>query len=144
MDDKGLVRALMDGLTPKAWYELLNGKVFFWLSRARLDTLLQARAYRDKRQTVLTVDTARLLERHAHRTHLSPINSGATKPVPRPRGRDTFLPLSDYPFDSWRAKRGVRDAVVELTVERGVTDIAELVVHVEEVGGGIEPVTLWA
>lgn len=34
MSDAGLRRCLTDGLTPEDWYRLLNGKVFFWLTRA--------------------------------------------------------------------------------------------------------------
>ena len=136
MDDAGLERSLGGGLSPSEWYRLLNARVFFWLDRPRLDRLLQARAYRDKRQTVLTVDTARLLAHHQARVLLSPINSGATKPYPQPRGPDTFLPLARYPFEHWDAKRKRRDPVVELTVEHSVPDIRQLVLRVEEVGGG--------
>ncbi len=137
MDDAGLRRALQDGLTPKDWYALLNKRVFFWTERKRLDTLLSARAYRDTRQTVLTLDTAGLLARYATRVELSPINSGATKPMPTPRGRDTFLPLDHFPFEHWRKKRGSRrKAIVELTVLGGVPDVRDFVLRVEERGGG--------
>lgn len=143
MDDKGLIRALGDGLTPADWYRLLNGMVFFWLDRKRLETLLGAKAYRSKRQTVLTISTARLLARHADRVMLSPINSGCTKPFPHPRGRDTFLPLDQYPFETWDQKRRGRDAVVELTVKHSVPDIKDVVTRVEEVGAGQQGILLW-
>src|SRR4051812_3683324 len=29
MDDKGLIRSLTDGITPRQWYETLNDRVFF-------------------------------------------------------------------------------------------------------------------
>jgi len=143
MDASGLRRSLQDGLTPTQWYRSLNEKVFFWVSRGRLDKLLAAAAYRDRRQTVLTLDTAALLARHADRVLLSPINSGATKPVPAARGRDTFLPLADYPFDFWKDKRNLREAVVELTVRDAVPDVRDFVLKVEEVGGGTIPALLW-
>src|SRR5262245_11051853 len=73
MSDSGLRRSLRDGLTPEDWYRLLNGQVFFWVSKSRLLTMLGARAYRDLRQTVLIVDTASLLERHAHKVTLAPM-----------------------------------------------------------------------
>jgi hypothetical protein len=123
---------------------LLNDKVFFWLTEARLQKLLGAKAYRNLRHTVLHVDTARLLDRHADRVVLSPINSGCTKPMPAPRGRDTFRSLRDYPFDDWLKKRGSADAVVELAVKDGVRDIAEFVIRVEETGAGKSPVTVWS
>jgi hypothetical protein len=143
MDDRGLVRALGGGLTPAEWYRILNDKVFFWLSAERLERLLSARAYRHRRQTVLTVDTASLLARHAERVLLSPINSGCTKPMPQPRGRDTFLPLADYPFEEWDRDRKRKDPVVELTVTYAVPDIRDFVVRVEERGGGIAPALIW-
>lgn len=143
MSDGGLLRALGDGLTPAEWYRLLNEKVFFWLARERLDKLLGAAAYRDKRQTVLTIDTAALLARHADQVLLSPINSGCTKPYPTPRGRDTFLPLADYPFEESSRKRGRQNAVVELTVRYAVPDIRDFVLMVEEVGGGVDRALLW-
>ncbi|AUX45904.1 hypothetical protein SOCE26_074040 [Sorangium cellulosum] len=130
MSDKALLRALGGSLSPTEWYRLLNGMVFFWLTEKRLKRLLEAVEYRDKGQTVLTIDTARLLERHEHRVRLSPMNSGNTRPYPHPRGRDTFLPLSEYPFES-RRKRGLEPAV-ELTVEYSVPDIRDVVLHVEE------------
>ncbi|WP_437659949.1 DUF7002 family protein [Sorangium sp. So ce1182] len=140
MSDKALRRALGGSLSPAEWYRLLNGMVFFWLTEKRLKRLLEAVEYRDKRQTVLTIDTARLLERHGHRVRLSPMNSGNTRPYPHPRGRDTFLPLSEYPFESRRMRR--LEPAVELTVEYSAPDIRDVVLHVEETGGGRPPSVL--
>ncbi|MFL5344193.1 MAG: DUF7002 family protein [Hyalangium sp.] len=141
MDDAGLLRSLSGGLSPTDWYQLLNARVFFWVSHERLTKLLNARAYRDKRQTVLTVDTARLLARHEARVLLSPLNSGATKPFPARRGPDTFLPMARYPFSFWDQKRKRREPVVELTVAHSVPDIRDFVLRVEEYMGG-QPDTL--
>ncbi|WP_199351046.1 DUF7002 family protein [Haliangium ochraceum] len=144
MSDAGLQKALRDELTPRDWYRLLNERVFFWVRETRLERLLGARAYRDKRQTVLVVDTASLLEQHHTRVRLSPYNSGSTKPNPFARGRDTFLPIGEYPFEVWRKKRGSpAEAVVELTVEYAVLDIAAHTLLVKEVGGGLEDIVLW-
>jgi hypothetical protein len=136
MDDNGLTRALIDGTTPQEWYELLNRHVFFWLRKERLERLLTARAYRDRTHAVLTLRTEGLVSRHAERIRLSPINSGATKPMPAPRGRATFSAIEEYAFDVWRAKRGQRDAVVELAVEYSVPDAKDLVVEVRLMTGG--------
>nr|WP_279636852.1 hypothetical protein [Corallococcus llansteffanensis] len=143
MDDKGLSRCLGGGLTPTAWYRLLNAQVFFWLDSRRLDTLLEARAYRDRRQTVLTLDTACLLSRYEAQVRLSPINSGATKPFPQPRGPATFLPLSTYPFAEWDQKRKRKEPVVELTVQHSVPALQACVLRVEERGGGQPSRTLF-
>src|SRR5262249_24826907 len=102
----GALRKCLDGLEPEEWHRLLNSKVFFWLTPERVETLLCARAYRDREHTVLTVDTARLATQHLEAIALSPINSGSTVYNPQPRGRETFNGLRDYPFDVWRKKRG--------------------------------------
>jgi hypothetical protein len=140
MDDAGLRRALRGGLETSDWHRLLNSKVFFWLTSARLQRMLDAKAYRGKRQTVITVDTRLLLERHLERIVLSPINSGCTKPIPHYRGASTFAPLSLYPF-SERMRRRLEPAV-ELAVDHGVLDIADLVLTVEEVGAASSAITL--
>jgi hypothetical protein len=137
MDDLGLTRALRDNLRPGDWYRILNNKVFFWLTRERLKTLLTAKAYRNKRHTVLVLDTRRLLERGALEVLLSPMNSGCTKPFPHPRGPTTFLPLSEYPFHS-RAQRGL-EPVVELAVDYLVGDVPSLLLAVVDMGGGSTP-----
>jgi hypothetical protein len=136
MDDKGLIRSLGDGINPRQWYEMLNDRVFFWLSETRLERHLSARAYRDKSHTVLTIDTERLVHLHVDRITLSPINSGCTKPMPQPRGANTFLPISSYPFDYWVRKRGLKgDPVVELAVNYSVPDIAAMTLQVDRRAG---------
>jgi hypothetical protein len=42
MSGQKLAGCLRDGLTPTDWYRMLNGRVFFWLTEARLETLLAA------------------------------------------------------------------------------------------------------
>jgi hypothetical protein len=143
MSDGGLERALLDGLTPVQWYRILNSRVFFWLTEERLSRLLNAKTYRGTRHTVLTVDTALLLQRHADRTSLSPINSGCTKPFPWPRGVDTFLRLHDYPFAEWRKRRRIQDSIVELAVDYSVPDLRDLLVEVRESGGGLAERVIW-
>jgi hypothetical protein len=46
MDDRGLERALGDDLTPREWYELLNDRVFFWLTEERRARLPESYARR--------------------------------------------------------------------------------------------------
>lgn len=133
MSDSGLLRCLRD-VTPREWYETLNRRVFFWLTRKRLLTLLNAKPYRAQKHCVLTIDTALMLERHLNEITLAPLNSGCTKPYPHSRGSDTFLSLSDYPYES-RRKKGDYSAIVELTVEHKVSDIEDLTVKVEHMIG---------
>ena len=144
MSDGALRKCLQDGLAPEDWYRMLNGRVFFWLSEERLEELLRARAYRDRRHTVLTVETAALLESHGDRVELSPINSGSTVYNPQPRGRDTFLAPDRYPFDQWRRRRGAaKRAAAELTVLGSVSPIEPVTLRVEDRGAGAASVLIW-
>jgi hypothetical protein len=132
MDGPGLLRALPEGLSPREWHLILNAKVFFWVRRSRLDVMMAARAYRNTPKTVLYLKTEDLLERHAADVLLAPMNTGATKPMPHPRDRNTFLPLGEYPYQELRRKKR-QHAVVELAVETSVPQIGELVFRAEHV-----------
>lgn len=127
MSDAGLRRCLTDGMTPEDWYRLLNGKVFFWLTRARLLRLLNAAPYRHAEHDVLELDTASLVGAYRGAITLSAINSGTTARFPVARGRATFLPSGDYPYRQWRTKRARGERVVELAVEGGVPDAERFV-----------------
>ena len=123
----------LTGLTVPQWLAILNDRVFFWLDRRRLDTLLNARRNRDRAHEVLTVDTAGLVATYADRIRLSPLNSGATLfPNAAPRGPDTFRTIAGYPYDELRRQRGPGHAVAELAVIGGVPDIAKHVIQVEQ------------
>ena len=130
MRESALAQCLV-GMTPEQWYRTLNRHVFFWVDSERLETLLSARAYRRRTHTVISVDTAQLLEFHGPNVRLSPINSGSTIYNPRPRGVNTFLKMRDYPFEDRRRTRGVSNAVAELAVQYGVSDISQTVVRVD-------------
>jgi hypothetical protein len=143
MSDAAL-RKCLQRMTPREWYEILNRRVFFWVARQRLVRLLGARAYRDHRHCVLTLDTSKLLAGHLPRVTLSPINSGCTVPNPQPRGPSTFLSIEDYPFDEWVAKRrNTEKAVVELAVDYAVTDIADFTIQVEHMKGDQSLEAIW-
>jgi len=139
---EGALLKCLDGLSPEEWFEVLNDKAFFWVSRKRLWRLLRARAYRDKPQTVLTVRTASLVAAHRGRIFLSPINSGSTIFKPQPRGHDTFSSIDNYPFEHWKKKRSRAEAIAELAVSGGVTDIPDHVLTVHRVVNG-ESEELW-
>jgi hypothetical protein len=100
-------------------------------------TLLGARAYRDDYQTVLHVDTARVIGAHPD-IELAPYNTGSMHvPTAPQRGKDVFLPVSDYPHEEWVKKRGRGgDAFVNVTVPYGIPAIAEYTVGVERWHGG--------
>jgi hypothetical protein len=125
--DRDLKRCLRDGLSPLDWYRVLNERVFFWLTERRLQRLLCASSYREQEHIVLKVRSADLIRDHYKKIELSPINSGATRPFPAPRGKDTFSSITDYPYTEWRKKRSKYESVVELTVIGGVQNIVDYV-----------------
>ena len=50
------VAKTLRNMTPREWYELLNRKVFFWVTEERVQQLLGARMYRNRAHTVITLD----------------------------------------------------------------------------------------
>lgn len=133
MSDEGLKKALLNGLTPKDWYEILNAKTFFWATKHRLSKLMNARAYRNKIQTVLKVDTSKLLEHYYDEIVLCPYNSGTTAYKPKPRDESIFYSIDAYPWETRKKSRGQAEALVEVCVNRGVPNIKDLVVEVSRV-----------
>jgi hypothetical protein len=139
--DVGLKR-LLDGMSVREYYELLNGKTFFWVRRERLETLLNAKAYRDRSHTVLTVDTNDLVRKYQNIISLSPINSGAIIRGRSRRGVGIFKRIRDYPFDEMKKKKR-EEAIVELAVDYAIKDISELVIRVEEWMGSKPIQLIW-
>lgn len=130
MRESALCKCLR-GIRPQQWYEMLNGHVFFWVTAERVQTLLNARAYRNREHTVITVDTAPFVTKYSRRMLLSPINSGSTIYNPQQRGRETFRRFDQYPFEQRRKLRGLRNAIAEAAVIHGVPDLRNFVIRVE-------------
>ena len=127
-----VLRRTLDGMTEAEWYRTLNGRVFFWLSQARLSRLRTAAAYRDRTHDILVLSTEKLLTAHGTSVELSPMNSGAVHPGAKTRrGTGTFQPIADYP---WAQRRRINSSepIVELTIPYGVPDITDLVIEVRE------------
>ena len=135
MDDAGLRRCLPPHLKPSDWYRILNGKVFFWLTRERLLLLLNAGAYRDKRHDVIEVETRPLVEAYYDKIWLCHMNSGCTKPFPHPRSEATFRRISEYPYSERRRMKKRGERVVELAVDYAVPNIRDFVLRVREMQG---------
>jgi hypothetical protein len=133
INEKSLRKCLTD-MSPREWSELLNHKVFFWLTEERLNRLLSARAYRAKSHAVLTVETRKLVERHERQITLSRINSGSVIYGVGQRGRETFKTIGDV---------NRIGSIAELAIDYAVDDIADLVLVVEERRGSQPPAVLW-
>jgi hypothetical protein len=130
---KFLDACLEEGATRQDFLDALNGRVFFWLSMERLQRLLSARAYKNRRHIVMHVDTAALLKAYGAEAELAPINTGSAHVpnVPK-RGPDVFVALERYQFEEWHQKRTRSgEPVVELTLPYAVPGIANVVRRVE-------------
>jgi hypothetical protein len=118
-------------MTVDEWLALLNRKVFFWPTEARVEQLLAAKAYRSSAHLVLLIQTESLVARYGSNITLAPINTGAVLYDPPARGRDTLLPISAYPYDDWRRRRGSRTAIAEVAVDYAVPDVRDHVTCVQ-------------
>lgn len=132
MPEGRLIRALTDGTTPRQWYELINGKVFFWAEETRLHGLLGARDYRHLEHDVLTLDSSTFIPAYAHAIWLCHMNSGNTWPMPHRRGTEIFRRIPDYPV---KRSGNPEKTVVELVVDYAVPDIANFVTEVRRMRG---------
>lgn len=137
MDDARLRQCLPADITPTDWYEMLNTKVFFWLTRNRLHRLTGGRAYRNTSHDVIEVDTKSLVEAHRDRIWFCPMNSGNTRPFPHPRDKSTFSRINDYPYSVWRKKRVRGERIVELAIDYSVPDLIEHVTRVVVMRGTV-------
>lgn len=129
--------ALTD-MEPSEWYKLLNGKVFFWSTKCRLQKFLQARAHKDRPHDVLTVCTRSLVEQYVAEITLSHINSGSVRYVSSERGSDTFQTIADY---RRKIRRG--EYFAELAVGWGVPDIEQHTLSVDRWMGDACQKRIW-
>jgi len=134
-DQKPLNRAklegCLDGCSFGQWLQLLNSRVFFWLTIERLQTLMCAREYCAETHIVLTLDTLRLATDFQQSITLAPMNTGNTRPFAHRRGLWTFSRMSEYPFEE-RLRRPLYYTVVELAVEVGVRNIIDYMIQADE------------
>lgn len=118
-------------MDPSQWYELLNGKVFFWSTPSRLHGFLTATAHKDRPHDVLTVCTRSLAEQYENEITLSPINSGTVRSISHTRGWGTFRTIRDYcckkshrPYEGCKnCPYKQRECFAELAVQGAVLDI---------------------
>ncbi|MCY4393120.1 MAG: hypothetical protein OXE43_13890 [Chloroflexi bacterium] len=127
---------VLDGMTTGEWYQLLNGKTFFWVCERDLKKFLNASLYKARPHDVLTVDTREMLRRHWDRITLAPFNTGSTLGRRRSRGPGTFQRIEDYSLGDRHSD------VVELAVAHHVPDIADLTMALEQRRGSGPPVAV--
>ncbi|MFJ3485461.1 DUF7002 family protein [Pseudomonas sp. NPDC090202] len=141
MPPRALMRCLTSGVRPEDWYRLLNSRVFFWIDAKRLSR--QHLACGDRDQMVLVIDAQRLLEVHAERAAVSPINTGNALRAAAPRNLSTFVPYASWVDDGWAheriphaAPRSATHKPVELTVAEAVPDVCDYVIEVVSLKAG--------
>jgi hypothetical protein len=115
MFPKSLAAALPPGIAPSDWYRFLNGFVFLWANRERVDRHLVA--FQDRPQTLLVFDAQRLIEERGNDLLLSPINSGHARRRPAPRSYDLFVPLRAFQEKGWPAINGKARAKATVPAE---------------------------
>ena len=138
----GALRRCLCGMSPEDWYATVNSYVFFWIDPARLSR--QRAACGSRSQVVMVVETASLLEAHAGRVHVTPINTGNARRRPARRGAATFVPLVEWNRSGWVSEaaalgiplRKRTHRPVELTVRDHVRDVMRFVVDVVELSRG--------
>jgi hypothetical protein len=127
---KFIERLVEPGTTVEDFCLALNARTYFAATRARLDRLLGARAYRGRPQVVLTVDTGALVARHADAVRLCRFNSGACTHLSHPvRGPGSWSTIADYPYAAYR--RRYADPLAEVTVLGGVPDVTGILTDLE-------------
>ena len=141
MPPSALKRCLDPGLSPQAWYDLVNSKVFFWLQAERLDRHLAA--CRARAQVVVAVDLRRMLARHGEAAFVTPFNVGNARRRPASRGRRTFVRLEAWLATRWeseaaqgRTARARTHPPAEVAIEGSVPDLMEFVVETRPVIAG--------
>lgn len=130
MSEAALRRCLTGGLTPRDWYRILNARVFFWLTEDRLLRMMGSPSYARLPHTVLTLDTRSVASAYWPKVRFAAMNTGCTVPFAHPRGRETFLRPKEFPWE--KRKRLGGDAVVEFTIEGGVTNVETHLIRKED------------
>ena len=138
MREDRLHECLVD-MTTRQWYELINGKTFFWPDETPLGWMLNAAPYRAREHAVIVVPTEEILAHHASVVTLSAINSGSVHPskatgAVQARGPNTFQPIRHF------TARWIR----ELAVDYSVPNMADLAVRVEARQGTRPPRVIWS
>ncbi len=121
MPPHSLAPTLTNGMSTNEWYRLINGKVFFWVKWEDLEKFMDAKEYRNSPQLAIVIDTDALVKQYTDRITLCSFNSGSTlADYPRPRGRESFLSISEHNSPITK----------ELCVEDRVSNVLDVVVSV--------------
>jgi hypothetical protein len=107
-------------MTPSDWYRFLNGFVFLWANRDRLERHLVA--FRKRPQVLLVFDAVRLIEEKGDELLLSPINSGNATRRAAPRSYQLFVPYRVWLEKGWPPVNGKSRSRTAAPAEIAVKD----------------------
>ena len=136
MPPRKLDLALTD-MNHTEWYQLVNGKVFFWSTEDRLMKFLGAKANHNRPHDVLKVCTRSLVEQPEATIKLSHMNSGTVRDIRHKRGSHTFQTIADYRC----TKR--TECFAELAVDGCVSNIEQHTLSVDRWIGKNRQKNLW-
>jgi hypothetical protein len=94
------MKTCLVNITIPEWLQLLNSKIFFFVSKQKAQRFLDT--YDAFPNILFEVDTAALLQSHAAQASLTRIHPGSFLYNPRPRGRDSFIPLATFHYENKR------------------------------------------
>jgi hypothetical protein len=114
--------ALLEGVGRQGWFEFLNKKVFFWVSKDDLVKMICAWQYSGKPQWVITVNTRPLLQQYSDKASVSDQNTGSLYSM-RKRGPKSFVPFNDCP---------IKANIKELIIDYQVSNFSDFVISVDE------------
>ena len=123
-----LAGALDDGLTPVDWLQLLNKRVYFFPSREKADSFIEAGRRGGRTKLMLTFDAHSLATAHLDRLFIAPINTGSALRTPARRGHAIFAPVASVSWDEFAARRATikksPDTVAEVSLLGDLPDAA--------------------
>jgi len=133
LSETKLAKVLDDNLTVGEWLEMLNRRVFFFVSRNQLSKLVESRLNKRAAKDILIFDTSRLVRAYREFVEIVPINSGNTNHNAARRGLATFAPLLQTDYAHWRRQRANKtpDVIKEISVRSSIRDISNFLIDVE-------------
>lgn len=128
---------VLDDMSVSQWYEQLNSRVFLFPHRSRMLELLSARSYKKDVHTVITIDTAALVDAYEADIELCAINSGFARPHSKARrGSKTFQSIAEFRHPPRVDAHPTRPHVAEITLAYAIRDVSRFVIRVERMRDG--------
>ena len=126
----------LDGVTVEEWWQLVNGRSYFFPTREDADKMIETNLEQGHSQEVLTFETRRLLGPVADSIHVSTVSAGVFPRTAGPaRGHGTFQRLADYTGPSLKIR--------EISVTETVPMLDAAVISVVAMAPGETPVRVF-